>query len=121
MESGKLGGIVFFKTNDLQGMRTFYTEEVGCTLWLEQADAIILRHGNMLFGFVERHAVDRDAMITFFYAEKAAVDRYYEKFKDRAKDPPIANPKYRIYHFFAEDPEGRPIEFQWFDHEVPPY
>jgi hypothetical protein len=116
-----MAGIIFFKTNDLQGMKSFYLDEVGCTLWLDQGDCLIFRHGNLLLGFVQRPGVDREGMITFFYEKKREVDRFFEKFKERAKGPPRMNEKYRIYHFFAEDPEGRALEFQFFDHELPPY
>ncbi|MBD3162383.1 MAG: nitroreductase, partial [Candidatus Eisenbacteria bacterium] len=34
---------------------------------------------------------------------------------------PKTYPTYRIYHFFASDPEGRPLEFQSFDPPVMPH
>jgi len=37
---------------------------------------------------------------------------------DVALGPPKENPKYRIYHFYGRDPEGRSIEFQQFLHPV---
>jgi hypothetical protein len=47
------------------------------------------------------------------------VDRFYKKFKDLAEEPPKINERYRIYHFYARDPEGRRLEFQRFLHEIP--
>jgi hypothetical protein len=44
----------------------------------------------------------------------------YRKLADRAEHAPRENPQYRIYNFFARDPEGRLIEFQTFLHELPP-
>ena len=65
--------------------------------------------------------IRRRALVTFFYEEKSEVDRMYELLKDKAKDQPIENPKYRIYHFYASDPEGRPVEFQHFWDEMKEY
>ena len=42
------------------------------------------------------------------------VDEEYEKFKDVAEGAPEVNEKYRIYHFFFRDPEGRMLEAQRF-------
>ncbi len=113
-----MSGIIFFKTRVRDAMREFYTSQVGCEIWLEQADCTLLRHGNMIFGFHQQDKADTDAMITFFYESKDDVDRMYDTFKETAVSKPVANEKYRIYHFFARDPEGRMIEFQWFDHPV---
>lgn len=109
-----MSGIVFFKTQKLEEMKTFYMEEVGASMWMDQGDCVILRFGNLLFGFCQREKADLDALITFFYKRKEDVDRAYEKFRDAAVSPPKMNPNYPIYNFFAVDPEGRSIEFQYF-------
>ena len=114
----KMSGIIFFKTLMLEEIRKFYLDEVGCTLWLEQADCIIFKHGNMLFGFCTRDSADKEGMITFFYDNKEDVDHFYARFKDIAYSEPSYSDKYKIYQFFAHDPEGRAIEFQYFDHAV---
>jgi len=111
-------GIVFFKSQMMEPLKKFYTQEVGCDVWLEQGGCVILKAGNMLFGFCQRDKADLDALITFFYDSKEEVDRMYKKFKKSAEDKPKENPKYRIYHFFAKDPEGRMIEFQHFLHPL---
>lgn len=111
-------GIVFFKTRMLEELREFYLKKIGCQLWLEQADCLIFRSGNMLFGFCQRDKSDSEGLLTFFFDRKEQVDRAYEQFKASALSPPTMNEKYRIYHFFARDPEGRMIEFQYFDDEI---
>ncbi len=116
-----MSGIIFFKTKVLDKLKDFYTSQVGCDIWMEQADCVLLRHGNMIFGFCQRDDADTDGMITFFYESKDDVDRMYDIFKETAESKPASNEKYRIYHFFARDPEGRTIEFQWFDHPVGPH
>lgn len=114
----KKSGIVFFKTNKLEAMKKFYLEKVECSLWMDQGDCVIFNHGHFLFGFCKREKLDRNGILTFFFDEKNEVDRFYEKFKSRAEDFPKMNPKYPIYHFFTKDPEGRNLEFQYFDKPV---
>ena len=58
-------------------------------------------------------------MYTFVYPTRDEVDAMYERFKDTTADgPPRDNPKYKIYQFFAKDPEGRQLEFQAFLHPL---
>ena len=113
-----VSGIVFFKTRKLQELKVFYLEQVGCHLWMDQGNCLIFKFGNMLFGFCQRDKADLDALITFFYEHKSEVDRLYKKFKHIAVSPPEQNKKYPIYHFFAHDPEGRMIEFQYFTNTI---
>jgi len=113
-----MNGIFFFKTKKLNVLKKFYLEEIGCEIWLEQADCCIFKFGNMLFGFCDREVVDKCGMITFFYETKGEVDTIYSKFSSIAENKPKMNPKYRIYHFFAKDPEDRIIEFQWFEQKM---
>lgn len=107
-------GIVFFKTKDLPAITEFYQEEIGCELWLDQGGCHILKYGTMLLGFCQREIVDACGIITFVYDAKEGVDEIYQKLLPIADAPPHDNPEYRIYQFFAKDPEGRVIEFQYF-------
>jgi catechol-2,3-dioxygenase len=117
----KNGGIVFLATQKLDSVTRFYTEKIGCELWLDQGACQILQHGNMLFGFCNSDRVDKEGVITFFYPSKEKVDKMYELLNEIALEKPKMNPKFRIYHFYATDPEGRSIEFQYFDHELKAY
>ena len=89
-------------------------------VWLEQPDCIILQHGNLLLGFCQRDSAEVDGMITFVYDRKEKVDLMYNRLEDIATGPPKENAKYQIYQFFAEDPEGRALEFQVFLHPTKP-
>jgi len=109
-----MAGIIFLKTRRLEDIRRFYESEIGMEIWLEQADCVILKHGNLLLGFCQREEVDLQGMITFYFDTNEEVDSFYEKFKETADGPPRNNPKYDIYHFFCKDPEGRTVEFQRF-------
>ncbi len=111
-------GIVFFKTKDLQRVSKFYQEEIGCEIWLDQGGCHILKFGNMLLGFCQRETVDNCGITCFVFADKAGVDMMYHKLSDLAQTQPEDNPEYRIYHFFATDPDGRNIEFQYFWDDV---
>ena len=113
-----MSGIIFFGTQKLAEIRKFYQQEIGCQLWLEQADCVVLRHGNLLLGFCQRDQVDTNGIITFFFESREEVDACYAKFKSVALGEPLLNDKYQIYQFFATDPEGRKIEFQYFEHAV---
>jgi hypothetical protein len=113
-----MNGIIFYKTKIIAELTAFYINEIGCEIWLEQEDCKVFKFGNILFGFCDRDEADICGMITFFYDKKDKVDEMYNKFSAIAEDKPKMNPKYRIYHFFAKDPEGRVIEFQWFWDEM---
>lgn len=89
-------------------------------VWLEQEDCIILSHGNLLLGFCDRESPEINGMITFFYPSKEDVDAMYEMLSHIATSEPKENEKYEIYQFFAQDPEGRVIEFQAFLHPIEP-
>ncbi|MCF7794176.1 MAG: VOC family protein [Candidatus Cloacimonetes bacterium] len=109
-----MSGIVFFRTNKLEEMKDFYMNKCECKMWMDQGDCCILQHDNFLIGFCSRDTIETQGMITFYFENKEEVDRFYTKFRDSADDVPRDNPRYPIYHFFAKDPEGRILEFQYF-------
>jgi len=113
-----VSGIVFLRTREFERVVAFYLERVGMTVWLEQPGIAILRHGNLLLGFNRQEAADTEGVFTFFYETRDGVNAMYERLADIALNPPRENAKYRIYHFYARDPEGRSIEFQQFLHPV---
>jgi hypothetical protein len=115
-----MAGIVFFRTTMLQEIVEFYVSEVGMRVWLEQADCVILSHGNLLLGFCDRETPEVDGMITFFYPTKEGVDEMYSQLSHIATTEPEVSEKYEIYQFFARDPEGRAIEFQAFLRQIEP-
>ncbi|MFC3958049.1 VOC family protein [Halovivax cerinus] len=115
-----MSGIVFFGTESLETVVDFYVERVGAERWLEQPDCTILRYDTMLFGFCDRDSADTGGTITFVVDSKAGVDALYDRLADVAREEPVENERYEIYQFFAEDPEGRTVEFQTFLHETEP-
>lgn len=115
-----LGGLTFLKTKDRKSLVDFYISRIGMRVWLEQPDITILSHGNMLLGFHHQSSKPPDTagMYTFVYPSKEQVDDMYKKLSNIADGPPRVNEKYRIYQFFARDPEDRQLEFQAFLHDL---
>jgi nitroreductase len=116
-----MSGITFLGTNDLPAIRTFYQEWVGMEVWLEQADCIIFRHGNLLLGFCQRTEVQKGGIITIWYRTSEEVDEAFARIGQGSDESPKMNPKYDVYHFFTTDPEDRSIEFQAFLHPTPAF
>jgi len=114
-----MAGLVFLGTGDLDMIKDFYVHDMEMNIWLEQAECIILKHENLLIGFCQRDHIDIDGIITLFFDTREEVDRYYQKFQNISEGPPMINERYRIYHFYAKDPEGRRLEFQRFLDDVP--
>ncbi|SDX94615.1 VOC family protein [Halopenitus persicus] len=115
-----MSGIVFFRCTDYESTASFYVETVGAEIWLEQSACTICRYDNLLFGFCAGEETETDGVLTFVTETRAGVDDFYDRLADRARGEPRRNDEYDIYQFFAEDPDGRTMEFQTFLHEVDP-
>ncbi|WP_435318240.1 VOC family protein [Haloarchaeobius sp. TZWSO28] len=115
-----MSGIVFFRSAEYEAIAEFYRDEVGATVWLEQSACTICKYDNLLFGFCDADETETEGVLTFVTEDRAGVDEFYERFADRARDEPSVNEAFDIYNFFAEDPDGRTMEFQTFLHETDP-
>ncbi|RMG42297.1 MAG: VOC family protein [Methanobacteriota archaeon] len=117
-----MGGILFLKTTNLPEVTKFYIKVLGFEHWLTQPEINIIKHENLLLGFHQATETSKCGLITVFLNEKEEVDELYSKLHDLGlvKTEPKENKKYRIYNFFAEDIEGRDLEFQIFLHDLPP-
>lgn len=116
-----MSGIVFYKTKQLADTLSFYRELIGMEVWLDQGSCCVLRSGNLLLGFCAGAEVETTGVITFFFQQREEVDEMYAKMGDLAHQKPALNPKFKIYHFYAADPEGRTLEFQHFEHSLLPW
>ena len=116
-----MSGIVFKKTKDLETITDFYQNQLGMNLWLDQGECKIFEKGNLQLGFCEGDKIDKDGIITFYFSSKKEVDEIYEKKNMKILEEPKENEDFNIYQFFAEDPEGRKLEFQTFLHNVNPF
>ncbi|MGM0511052.1 MAG: VOC family protein, partial [Thermoplasmatota archaeon] len=74
-----MSGIHFKTTEDLSLVKSFYIDEIGMEMWVDQGGCIILKHGNLLQGFCQGDEKETEGVITFFYREKEKVDEMYEK------------------------------------------
>lgn len=109
-----MAGIIFFKTTNLKRLAEFYQGYLGLKLWLDQGGCHIYEMGNMKLGFCQRESTETQGVITFYYPQKDTIDALYEKYREIATSEPRLNPDYNIYHFWAKDPDGRALEFQYF-------
>ncbi|MDZ7672069.1 MAG: nitroreductase family protein [Halanaerobiales bacterium] len=77
----------------------------------------------MQIGFCQSDEVENDGVITYYYNSKEKVDQIHKQLTGKVKilKSPQENKKFDIYQFFAEDPEGRTLEFQSFLHDTKPY
>lgn len=116
-----MSGLTFHRTLKYKEVVSFYRDRLNMDVWLEQGGCTILQKGNFLIGFCDRSEADTDGMITFFFETREEIDELYSQFEDIAADKPKETPEYRIYHFFARDPEGRNVEFQTFLHRTEPH
>ena len=116
-----MNGIVFYKTRKYKQVREFYESVLALDIWLEQKECVIYQYGNFLLGFCNREEADTESMITMFFDSRLKVDSFYKRLEHIAVEEPKYNSDYEIYHFFAEDPEGRTLEFQYFENDIKPY
>jgi nitroreductase len=116
-----MSGIVFYNTKMLDELVDFYQTQLGMEIWLRQVGCTILQHGNLLVGFCQSDRVQNDGLITLFYENPDEVDAIHSDLGSLAEGAPKVNEKYRIYHFYARDPEDRGLEFQTFLHPLESY
>jgi len=110
--------VTFLYTEDLERTARFYEEilelplvrdQVVCRIYQSSPDGYI--------GFCTHlDAVRPKGIILTLVTEN--VDDWYRRLKDKGvsiEAPPVHNPKYQIYHFFFQDPNGYMLEIQRFD------
>lgn len=117
------GFIQFLPTPDLSGTARFYETVIGLELKVDQGSCRIYRvSSNGFLGFCQNPVTppDHDGVILTFVLDD--VDGAHARFTAaglQTDGPPRENPRYRIYHFFARDPNGYRLEVQRFLHAFP--
>jgi hypothetical protein len=120
-ETSVVTGIVFYRTDRRDRVVEFYRTRLGFEEWLRQdAGCRILRRDNLLLGFCDAESPDTDGIVTIVVDDREAVDDLHGDLSDVARGPPERNDDFRIYQFFADDPDGRTVEVQTFLHPTPP-
>ncbi|MGC9778612.1 MAG: VOC family protein [Candidatus Heimdallarchaeota archaeon] len=119
--------ITFLQTNDLKKTSDFYEQNLQCKLILDQGQCRIFETSkNAYIGFCSHDFLEKNqntVCLTFVCNSKEEVDIWYEKLKEKKvpiKACPAENQKFKIYNFFATDPNGISIEVQYFLHKFPP-
>ncbi|MHA1213347.1 MAG: VOC family protein [Candidatus Heimdallarchaeota archaeon] len=118
--------ITFLQTDDLEKTTEFYSEVLRCKLVVDQGQCRIFQTAKESFiGFCSHEFLERDkssVCLTFVCDSKEEVNQWYERLQKNGllvKDHPKVNAKFKIYNFFAEDPNGITIEIQYFLHPFP--
>ncbi len=118
MKQKDQGLIVFFGTKDLNATHQFYQDVLGLSLYKDQGLCRIYNvEGGGKLGFCEHIEIaksERSPILTLVVED---VDAYYERLiikSVKVAHPPRENPKFKIYHFFLEDPNGYTLEIQKF-------
>jgi len=109
-----MSAIVFFETANLALIREFYQNKLALDVFKDQGRCLIFELGNMKLGFCSADAAETQGTITFVYASREKVDEAYFRHLDIATTKPEQSDFFKIYHFWARDPEGRNLEFQCF-------
>jgi hypothetical protein len=114
-----MSGIVFFRTENRATVVEWYQQKLEADIWLEQPGCTILHVSAFRFGFCDSENTETEAILTFLCETKAAVNSMHERLGEAVREEPHENSQYRIYQFFAEDPDGRDVEIQTFLHQTP--
>jgi catechol 2,3-dioxygenase-like lactoylglutathione lyase family enzyme len=114
--------ITFLHSSDLKVTKHFYNGLLGLEVVRDQGTCLIFKVTPSAFlGFcehIEPLPAGRRIILTLVTED---VDQWYLQLKKNGasiEEPPKANPKFQIYHFFLKDPDGYWIEFQRFDHPL---
>jgi catechol 2,3-dioxygenase-like lactoylglutathione lyase family enzyme len=114
--------ITFLHSNDLKATRHFYSEILGLKLARDQETCLIFEVTESAYlGFCEHIVPIQPGRRIILTLVTEDVDRWYELLNDKnleMMEAPKSNPKYQIYHFFLQDPDGYLIEIQKFDNPL---
>lgn len=113
------GLITFLGTQDLEKTHDFYAGLLGLVLYKDQGVCRVyeLRPGAYI-GFCTHHPTVPQELSPIITLLTEDVDRVYRLLLEAGapvERPPGPNPGFRIYHFFARDPNGYKVEVQRFE------
>jgi catechol 2,3-dioxygenase-like lactoylglutathione lyase family enzyme len=114
----KLDGLIaFYPCHDLEATRNFYERDLCLPLVRDQGTCLIFSvAANAYVGFCQHEAVpEHRGLIVTLLTDN--VDDFYQRLRQlgvETEAAPKQNDSYRIYHFFALDPDGYRVEVQRF-------
>ncbi len=108
--------ITFLRVANLDRSHRFYADGLELPLVLDQGGCRIYRLTDEAYiGMCLRDDPGSSGVVVTIVSDD--VDGWYERFSAAGADvdgPPRDNADYRIYHFFATDPDGHLLEVQRF-------
>jgi catechol 2,3-dioxygenase-like lactoylglutathione lyase family enzyme len=109
--------IPFYPVHDLAATRDFYQREVGLELERDEARCLIFRAAGGYLGFClfDGALPSHEGLTLSLVAPD--VDTVYQRLRSLGVETelsPRRNEHYRIYHFFARDPDGYRLEVRRF-------
>lgn len=113
--------LCFYPTSDLNATIRFYTEIIGLKVSMENEIQCVLSAAKGNIGFVNYRdgiLANGHICISFNCESREAVDREYERIKEMGhsvRTTPAKHPKFPVYSFFLDDPNGYTVEFQKID------
>jgi predicted enzyme related to lactoylglutathione lyase len=110
--------ITFLGSKDLKKTSNFYQNIIGLTLYKDQGVCLIFSvNKQSKIGFCEHMAVVYENKSPILTLVTEDVDEVYDKLIKlglEIAEKPKLNEKFKIYHFFFDDPNGYTIEVQKF-------
>ena len=115
--SGYDAFIPFYPVHDLEATRDFYVRELGLELEREEGRCMILRAagGHVGFCLFDGSLPDHDGLTLALVSPD--VDGVYQRLRRLGAEtelPPRRDEHYRVYHFYARDPDGYRVEIRQF-------
>jgi catechol 2,3-dioxygenase-like lactoylglutathione lyase family enzyme len=115
----KLDGLIaFYPCHDLEATRNFYERDLCLPLVRDQGNCLIFKVTRGAYvGFCQHAEAVPDhkgLIVTLLTNDVDGLYRRLRQLNTETEAAPKLNDTYRIYHFFAHDPDGYSIEIQRF-------
>ena len=114
--------ITFLPTTDLHVTHEFYAEHLRLPMVLDQGTCRVYQVGTAFWGFCQSETPVADPRRVTLTIVDEDVDAWHRRLAASGVSvdgEPRENTRYRIYHFYATDPNGYQLEVQRFLHTFP--
>jgi catechol 2,3-dioxygenase-like lactoylglutathione lyase family enzyme len=115
----KLDGLIaFYPCHDLEATRNFYERDLCLPLVRDQGTCLIFKVAREAYvGFCQHGEIlpeHKGLIVTLLTDDVDGMYRRLRHLNIETEATPKLNETYRIYHFFARDPDGYRVEIQRF-------
>jgi hypothetical protein len=107
-----MNALVFYRSEILDEIVSFYTERLGFSLRRYESPYAVVQLGDFVLGFFAHEKADTEGQILILLDSKQSVTELHKELSDIALSSPDINTESGLWHFYAGDPEGRIIEFR---------